>query len=112
VVAWIGFGCCLMAGFVLGLFLAVPVAIGFSIFLAVISPEPQAYVTRNAASVIGLPAFPAGPIYITIHGKQEGPYNHDQLQGFWSAGTLHPGSFYWQEGMAEWRPVRSLVEKS
>jgi hypothetical protein len=109
VIAWTGFACCLLAGLILGILLALPTAIFFCVYIKVTNSEPAAYVTQNAASVIAFLPFPAGNVYVTIKGKQEGPFNQTQLRTLWNAGAVHPGSFYWQEGMAEWKPVRDLI---
>jgi len=53
--------------------------------------------------------------FLSEDGKQTGPFPLDYLQTGWRDGTLLPDTLFWQEGMADWKPlesIRSLLEKA
>ncbi|MCI5056025.1 MAG: SPFH domain-containing protein [Flavobacteriales bacterium] len=48
--------------------------------------------------------------YLAIEGKQEGPFNKSQLQGFISKGLLLPTTLTWTTGMENWEEASSIDE--
>ncbi|KAF0092920.1 MAG: hypothetical protein E1N59_3318 [Puniceicoccaceae bacterium 5H] len=47
-------------------------------------------------------------IYLSRQGNQEGPFPEDEVRRLHEAGELPRATLYWQEGMADWRPVAEL----
>jgi uncharacterized membrane protein YhaH (DUF805 family) len=48
-------------------------------------------------------------IYLHLNEAQHGPYSTAQLDAWLRDGTVAPETPAWQEGMAEWQPVTSLI---
>jgi hypothetical protein len=48
-------------------------------------------------------------IHIFHQNRQEGPYTADQVRAMLDNGTLAPTALAWQEGMAEWAPLSSVL---
>ncbi len=49
------------------------------------------------------------PVYLSVGGQQAGPYPPEAIQGMIDCQSLPEGAYFWQEGMAEWRPVTELL---
>lgn len=50
--------------------------------------------------------------YLIEHnGEQRGPYSVTQLKHMWDSGAITVDSFYWAEGMTEWKPAADLLEE-
>ncbi len=43
-------------------------------------------------------------------GVQVGPLPYREVMESWKLGKLSGDTFYWQEGMADWKPLKQLVE--
>jgi competence protein ComGC len=48
-------------------------------------------------------------IHITRDGKQFGPYTLAEVNSSLQAGTLRPEDLAWQDGMADWVPLRTIT---
>jgi len=65
-------------------------------------PAPQASFQMRTASEE--PAI----IYLSENGNQTGPFSLGQVQQMMAQGGVTGQTFYWQDGMAEWRSVSEL----
>ena len=54
------------------------------------------------------PAEPAA-IYLFLDGAQAGPFTLGQVRQMLSIRSIPPGTFYWQEGMEDWRISDELL---
>ena len=48
-------------------------------------------------------------VYLSANGEMIGQFDEGELPTVLAAGTIPPESFFWREGMPEWRPLRELV---
>jgi hypothetical protein len=49
-------------------------------------------------------------IYVSIDGKNHGPYSHDEVRQYLATGQLQPQMQAWGEGMTDWQPLEALPE--
>jgi len=49
--------------------------------------------------------------YLWLNEAQAGPFTIGQVQNMWNQGSLTALNLYWQEGMAEWRPLGEIIAK-
>ena len=68
-------------------------------------PAPRP--TQIAAPVPESTNEPA-TVYLSIDGQQLGPYAPSSVRAMVALRSVSPDSYYWQEGMSEWRPVGEL----
>jgi len=47
-------------------------------------------------------------VYLSIDGQQLGPYAPTKVRAMVALGSVSPDSYFWQDGMSEWRPVSEL----
>jgi membrane associated rhomboid family serine protease len=47
-------------------------------------------------------------VYLSIDGQQLGPYAPSRVRAMVALGSVSPDSYYWQEGMSDWRPIGEL----
>jgi hypothetical protein len=47
--------------------------------------------------------------YLLLNEQQTGPYTLEQLRSMWASGAVTLNTLFWQEGMAEWKPLRNIV---
>lgn len=59
----------------------------------------------HALSPIGTPSLQS--IYVLQAGVYLGPYSEKEVRRHWANGTIQDSDLLWQEGMAEWLPLRS-----
>lgn len=43
--------------------------------------------------------------YIYQNGEQSGPFSFDQLKGSFQAGQIGDQSYYWHDGLPDWKPL-------
>lgn len=48
-------------------------------------------------------------VYLSANGEVLGQFGEHELPSALAAGKVPSGSFFWREGMPEWRPLRELV---
>lgn len=48
-------------------------------------------------------------IYLSRDGQTYGPYTEDQIRELFKSGHASPNDDAWEEGMADWKPLRSLI---
>lgn len=51
-------------------------------------------------------------IHLRSQSGNQSQYDEAQLRTMWQQGLLQAGSYYWKEGMPEWRPIAELFEGS
>lgn len=57
------------------------------------------------------PARPAAaPWFVMVKSKQEGPLDEAGLRGLLDSGAINSRSFFWQQGMADWKRGADLPE--
>lgn len=57
------------------------------------------------------PARPAAaPWFVMVKSKQEGPLDEAGLQGLMESGAINARSFFWQQGMADWKRGSDIPE--
>lgn len=57
------------------------------------------------------PARPAAaPWFVMVKSKQEGPLDEAGLQGLMESGVINARSFFWQQGMADWKRGSDIPE--
>ena len=49
--------------------------------------------------------------FIFAGNEQKGPYTRAQLDNMWVSGQFTSDAVYWSEGMAEWQPLKALLEE-
>ncbi len=49
--------------------------------------------------------------YLHLDGSQRGPYTVPQIDHLLNSGLIPEETLYWREGLEQWAPVTSLVEK-
>ena len=47
--------------------------------------------------------------YLYLNGQQIGPYTEEQIRNLIAAGTVAQTDLCWQEGMAEWQPLYTML---
>lgn len=79
--------------------------------------ELQSPQTLNTASTARMrmatppPATSETPdIYLFLNGAQAGPYTMSQIRQMFAVGTVSSETFYWQQGMEDWRSADELRE--
>jgi len=64
-----------------------------------------------AAGSAGPPPLPkAVAYYLAIKGKQEGPFDQEQLRGLVGEGTFTTSTLVWKEGLDNWTEADKVVE--
>ena len=53
--------------------------------------------------------FGQGPIYVLSQDGQQLAYDIAQVQQMLADRLLTPETYFWQEGMADWRPLSELL---
>ncbi|MDY7228521.1 AgmX/PglI C-terminal domain-containing protein [Hyalangium rubrum] len=57
------------------------------------------------------PARPASaPWFVMVKSKQEGPLDEAGLRGLMDSGAINARSFFWQQGMADWKRGSDIAE--
>jgi hypothetical protein len=46
--------------------------------------------------------------YYSINGGQEGPFDETRLNQLLAEGAIHPDTYVWKDGMAEWTPLNQV----
>lgn len=74
--------------------------------------QGNAPANNNAGAGAGAPPPVPGTvqIFLALNGKQEGPYNIDELRQLAAAGTLNAQTLVWKAGMAAWGAASTLPE--
>lgn len=78
--------------------------------------EPQTRTNRLPAARPGAlraaaPAVLETPtIFLFLNGAQAGPYTMSQVQQMFATGAISSETFYWQQGMDDWRSAEELRE--
>ena len=76
--------------------------------------SPQTLHTASTARInVARPAPATGEtadIYLFLNGAQAGPYTMSQVRQMFAAGTVSSETFYWQQGMEDWRSADELRE--
>jgi len=49
-------------------------------------------------------------VYLSFNGEVLGQHEESAVPGLLAGGKIKSGSFYWREGMAEWRPITELSQ--
>ena len=62
------------------------------------------------------PPLPSSPqidlhYFVSSAGNESGPFVLAQIRAMWSSGAITADSYYWQDGMAEWRPIAELFNR-
>lgn len=70
---------------------------------AVTAARPSAL--RTAPATVEAPT-----IYLFLNGAQAGPYTTTQVQHMFATGSISAETFYWQQGMEDWRSADELRE--
>ncbi|WP_224366765.1 AgmX/PglI C-terminal domain-containing protein [Hyalangium versicolor] len=52
----------------------------------------------------------AAPWFVMVKSKQEGPLDEAGLRALADSGAINPRSFFWQQGMADWKRGADLAE--
>lgn len=52
---------------------------------------------------------PVHSYFVTIDGKQHGPYRAQQIRAKLGQGKLSEADFIWREGMPEWVPIAAII---
>lgn len=67
--------------------------------------------TRPGALRAAAPALLETPtIFLFLNGAQAGPYTTLQVQQMFATGAISSETFYWQQGMEDWRSAEELRE--
>ena len=67
--------------------------------------------TRPGAMRTAAPTMLETPtIYLFLNGGQAGPYTMSQVQQMFGTGAISSETFYWQQGMDDWRSAEELRE--
>ena len=69
--------------------------------------QPATGPVRVAAPVPQEAEEPA-TVYLSIDGQQVGPYAPSKVRAMMALGSLSQETYFWQEGMTEWRPLAEL----
>jgi membrane protease subunit (stomatin/prohibitin family) len=64
----------------------------------------------NAGAGAPPPLPGAAPFYVAIEGKQNGPFDTEQLKQLAAAGNLNAQTLVWKTGMAAWTAASSVPE--
>lgn len=67
-------------------------------------PAPSAPEIPVASPVSNEPAT----IFLSVNGSQSGPFTMTQIQQMFVARNIPKGTYYWQEGMEDWRDAQEL----
>ncbi len=51
-------------------------------------------------------------IFIHRDGQQHGPYTVEDIKGHLASGSIKPEELGWHEGLADWKPVGTLIANS
>ena len=51
-------------------------------------------------------------IFIHRDGQQHGPYTPEDIKGHLASGSIKPEELAWHEGLADWKPVGTLIPDS
>jgi len=82
--------------------------------MAAASSAPAAPVSNNPwedEPTRAAPARPASsPWFVMVKSKQEGPLDEDGLSVLMESGTINARSFFWQQGMADWKRGSEIPE--
>jgi membrane associated rhomboid family serine protease len=69
--------------------------------------QPAIHPARVVASVVE-PSDEPATVYLFINGEQVGPYAPSKVRAMMALGAITADACFWQDGMAEWRPVGEL----
>jgi membrane associated rhomboid family serine protease len=70
-------------------------------------PAPGRIRVAAPAQATSSPDEPA-TVYLWIDGRQIGPYAPAKVRAMAELGAIAPDTLFWQEGMADWRPLADL----
>jgi hypothetical protein len=71
---------------------------------------PQIEEEGDEAEVVyaGGRQFEPATIYLSLDGNQTGPYAPAMIRQMMGEGSIAVGTYYWKNGMGEWRPVEEF----